>query len=371
MKVVLLHPPMYPVNHEFYNMLGKKVDLVVFQIGEYPTHHTKWDNESIRKGQFNYKLKIFSKGSITFIKTLNPLILIAIMREKPSIVMSIAFWIPSLYVSILKKFQDFKFLILTNAIFATEQNASRSKQFVQNIIANNTDAFISASDLTSEYLSSKFTNTDIFLSLQTIDVNKWIFDSNALATKKQLIKKLNIPLDKKIMLGVGNYTDKKNWKSILNILPQIDNVHFVLVGHGVQENEYIKIIKDLNIESKVSIIGRKDGDALLEYYKACDFLIFPSNYDQFGFVVPEALSSGLPVLCSKNAGSASLVKEGINGYIIDPSKNNTAKINDLILNIDSLKKNTIAVMNNYTLENRVNEFVQIFLIVIKEDSFGK
>ena len=58
MKIIVLHPPMYPVNHEFYNLLGRYTDLIVYQFGEHPVHHTKWISVKIRQGKIYYKLKI-------------------------------------------------------------------------------------------------------------------------------------------------------------------------------------------------------------------------------------------------------------------------------------------------------------------------
>ena len=65
MKVIVVHPPMYPVNHEFYNLLAQKIELIVYQIGEHPVHHTTWTSSIIRKDKVNYRLKIFGKGSVS------------------------------------------------------------------------------------------------------------------------------------------------------------------------------------------------------------------------------------------------------------------------------------------------------------------
>ena len=102
MKILLVHPPMYPVNHKFYNLLAQKVELTVFQIGSHPEHHTEWTSENIRKDKCNYKLKIFSSGGVTFTKTINPKLIIALKKEKPTLVLTIAFWMPSLFLSLFK-----------------------------------------------------------------------------------------------------------------------------------------------------------------------------------------------------------------------------------------------------------------------------
>ena len=361
MKVVVVHPPMYPVNHEFYNKLAKKIDLVVFQIGEHPQHHTSWDNDTVRKGDIFYKLKIFSSGPVTTLKTLNPLFIKEVIKENPDIVMSVAFWIPSLYISILRKItKGFKFIILTNAIPQTESDVKGMKKYIRQLIAQNVDLFISASELTTEYLQSTFPNKDILVSTQTMNVLEWQKNLNALNSKEFLRKKMNIPLDKNIMLGIGNYTEKKNWISVIKLLPKLDNVFFILVGYGELEDEYKELIHKLNIEDKIWIVGRKNGQELLEFYKLSDFLIFPSFFDQFGFVVPEALASGLPVICTKNAGSSCLISNGKNGFLIDPNDINEKIIQKMISKKEGFANNIKSHMNRLTLENRVDEFDEIF-----------
>ncbi len=46
-------------------------------------------------------------------------------------------------------------------------------------------------------------------------------------------------------------------------------------------------------------------------------LLFPTLCDGFGLVVNEAFSQGLPVVTTRRAGAADLVRDGINGWLIE------------------------------------------------------
>jgi glycosyltransferase involved in cell wall biosynthesis len=359
-KVILIHPPMYPISHEFYNLIAQKVNLVVYQVGEYPLNHTHWTNDFIRKEGTNYKLKIYSHGAVNFKKTINPSFIYDLIKEKPDIVVSIAFWMPSLYLSLIKNILKFKFIILTNMIEETEKNIGYSKETVRKLIASKVDCFISASNLTTQYLSEMYPSKNIVLSMQTMNVTRWRDDLDSLLDKKILLEKLNIPGNIKVMLGVGNYIHKKNWISVLKSMQNIDNVLFILIGSGEDKNIYIDMVKEFEIYDKVRIVGNKIGVDLLEYYKVSDFLIFPSFYDQFGFVVPEALTSGLPVICSINTGASSLILNGVNGLLVDPRENMIDAIKYTVKNLDDMQYNTEEHISKYTLENRADEFVNIF-----------
>jgi len=58
---------------------------------------------------------------------------------------------------------------------------------------------------------------------------------------------------------------------------------------------------------------------VVDFYAAADLLVFPSLGDPWGLVVNEALTCGLPVVCSRLAGCADdLVRAGDNGWTFDP-----------------------------------------------------
>ena len=50
------------------------------------------------------------------------------------------------------------------------------------------------------------------------------------------------------------------------------------------------------------------------HYEWADLLIFPTICDSFGIVQVEALSAGLPVITTPNAGS--VVRDGVDGFIV-------------------------------------------------------
>lgn len=53
-----------------------------------------------------------------------------------------------------------------------------------------------------------------------------------------------------------------------------------------------------------------------EVYAKSSVLVHPSLADGFGYVVAEAMASGIPVIVTRNTGAAELVEDGKNGYVI-------------------------------------------------------
>lgn len=81
--------------------------------------------------------------------------------------------------------------------------------------------------------------------------------------------------------------------------------------------------KDIFVKENIEIIGRVDAVTLVQELSESDCLVLPSRNDSFGMVVIEAMAMGLPVIVSENAGAASYVRSGIDGWVI-PSHNKVA-----------------------------------------------
>jgi len=350
MKILILHPPLYPINHTVFNELGKEIDLLVISFGKEPEFN-KWDIKKEKK--FNYKLLfIDKKHSIKWIKKL--------IEFKPDIVISIAFWLPSLIASLASPYLRYKFLVLTDAIYSTDKNISKFKLFTRRTICALSNGVISASKKTTEYIKYLCPKTKIYESYHVINFDKWIEDLDKLPKKYELREAMGFHKDKIIFLGVGNFIEKKNWESVFENIKDIDNVIFILIGGGKLKDNYRKIIYDSKLNDKVFIFDRKNGMELKKYYKIADIFIFPTLSDQFGYVVLEALASNLPVLCSKYCGASSIVKNEYNGLIIDPRKSYKKEITNIIMNVQKYAMFARSSVSRFTVDNKVKEMLDIF-----------
>lgn len=66
----------------------------------------------------------------------------------------------------------------------------------------------------------------------------------------------------------------------------------------------------------VEATGPKTGADLAAEYAAADVFVLPSVEDGWGLVTNEAMSAGLPVVVSDHAGSAEIVRDGVNGFVV-------------------------------------------------------
>ena len=77
-----------------------------------------------------------------------------------------------------------------------------------------------------------------------------------------------------------------------------------------------------NPPTGITFCGSVPQPELFSAYVAADVLVCPSLSDGFGMVVTEALSRGLPVICTDQVGAADLIEHEVNGLIVKAADTN-------------------------------------------------
>lgn len=77
----------------------------------------------------------------------------------------------------------------------------------------------------------------------------------------------------------------------------------------------------------VEFVGARTD--LVELYQAADFLVHPTFYDPFSRVAIEAMACGLPVITTRQNGAAEMIRDGIEGFVLEDPRN-TAELADRI-----------------------------------------
>jgi len=121
-----------------------------------------------------------------------------------------------------------------------------------------------------------------------------------------------------------------------------NNVLFLIVGNTNLDREYankvIEYAKQRNL--KVRFTGFVPYEDLRALYSACDVFVLPSLEEGFGVVLTEALASGKPLVGSNVGGIPAQIKDGWNGFLVEPGneKQLAEKIRYLIDNPEEREK---------------------------------
>lgn len=109
------------------------------------------------------------------------------------------------------------------------------------------------------------------------------------------------------VMFVGTFEPRKNLSTLLKALPLTPpDLRVVMVGASGWGagggDEPAKLAQELGVTSRVQLAGRVTDDELDQLYRSARALVFPSLSEGFGLPALEAMSRGIPVICS-NTGS--------------------------------------------------------------------
>lgn len=102
--------------------------------------------------------------------------------------------------------------------------------------------------------------------------------------------------------------------------PPANAIRVVIAGDGDERPALERLASDLGVIDRVTFTGRLTDDQLLGQLATCRAVCFPPFQEDFGFVTVEAFASRKAVVtCRDSGGPAELVRDGVNGFVCDPT----------------------------------------------------
>ncbi|MGZ0079483.1 glycosyltransferase family 4 protein [Methylomonas sp. YC3] len=126
------------------------------------------------------------------------------------------------------------------------------------------------------------------------------------------------------ILLVGNVIRRKGLHVLLKALNQLPAPDYLLsvVGRLDMEPGYVAeiktLIRDAGLTQSVPLLGPMQGEALADLYRQHHLLVMPSAYESYGIVYVEAQQVGLPVIGATAGAAWEIIRDGENGYLIEP-----------------------------------------------------
>ncbi|MDA2980473.1 MAG: glycosyltransferase family 1 protein [Actinomycetota bacterium] len=120
------------------------------------------------------------------------------------------------------------------------------------------------------------------------------------------------PDGERIIGYVGRLAPEKQVARLIEVCG-IPNTRVVIVGDGPDRPE----LEDRFAGYPVTFTGRLSGEELADAYAAMDVFVHCGTEETFGQTIQEAHASGLPVIAPSKGGQRHLIREGIDGYLVD------------------------------------------------------
>jgi len=147
------------------------------------------------------------------------------------------------------------------------------------------------------------------------------------------------------LIFVGRLAPHKHVDHLLKIVKElkgeIPNLKLKIVGDGVEKNRLLKLVKDYKIEDRVSFYMNLKYSDVIYQMKKSSILVLPSTREGFGMVLAEANACYRPVIAYKSGGVVEVIRDGENGFLVEP------------LNLRSLKEKIKTLLLDDKLQERM------------------
>ena len=124
------------------------------------------------------------------------------------------------------------------------------------------------------------------------------------------------------ILCVGRLSDpRKNVGLLLQayagLAASIDRpVRLVLAGFGAPPDAFWHEVGRLGLCDRVSFVEAPDEEALVALYQRATVFALTSDEEGLGIVLLEAMSCGIPVVSTASGGPDSIIRDGVDGYLV-------------------------------------------------------
>ena len=175
---------------------------------------------------------------------------------------------------------------------------------------------------------------------------------------------------------VSRLVSHKNIKKIIRAISDLNNplIYLNIIGDGPELNQLQKISLESNNKDNIIFHGKLNRDEINHIFLNSDIYIQASNYEGLPHSLLEAMSYGIPVLCTPVGECKEILGNEDRGYILDlpVSKNNIkSKISEIIGEKDIANKKGERgkdfINEKYNLTNSFNLYKNLFTRLLEEE----
>lgn len=113
-------------------------------------------------------------------------------------------------------------------------------------------------------------------------------------------------------------------KAFIILANEFPDVNLVIAGEYSPHDRLFQWIQRQAVKNRVKVLGPLEHRSYLQYLASANVMVLPTQSEGFGLSILEAMSLGVPVLCTKVGGIPEIFSDGENGWYIEN------EVNDLV-----------------------------------------
>ncbi len=361
-KVLFISNVPAPYRIDFFNELGKEVDLtVLFEAKTTPFTVFNYNLDDIR----NFKAVFLKDGDIEERK-IDWSILRYLKRNAYDkvVVTNYAYYTEALAILALKLWGIPYEMELDGGVLRKERRVVRT---MKKFLIRGATRYWSTGDQTDRFFNSYGVAQDKIVRYPFSSISeKDLVERPLNREEKQAAKdRLGIPYEK-VVLSVGQPLHRKGFDLLIRAAALLqDNVGVYIVG-GKPRRDCTELVRNLGIK-RLHFVEFCCKEVVDDYFRAADVFALATREDVWGLVVNEAMAKGLPVITTDGCvAGCEIIRNGENGYLIPceafaPLADRTR----LLIDDDALREKIaqagLDAVRGYTVEAMARAHVDLFL----------
>ena len=177
---------------------------------------------------------------------------------------------------------------------------------------------------------------------------------------------------KEVILNVSRLIKEKGHEYLIRAFKMVKekkkNARLVILGEGEERKNLENLIRDLDLEKSVYLLGFKSNP--YKYMINSDIYVLTSSYEGFSRSVLEAQALGLPIVAFKSKGSHVEYLSNSAYFVKDKDEKELAKA---IINLledkklyDKYKNKSLQNIKNFSIEKGAERYFKYFETKLKE-----
>ena len=242
---------------------------------------------------------VFNRGVLRAVRRLHPAVIVIGGWNQPS------FWVAAVYARLTR-------VPLVAWVESTARDERLGKfmtEIPKRILVHSCTAFLVPGRASADYVRSLGISADLIDRAPNAVDTRVFRDAVAEARRELEELRKRLDLTRCTFLYVGRLDPEKGVDLLIEAIRPVA-ADLVVVGIGA-DAERLKRLAPPNVR----FVGRLERDTLVPWYAAADAFVLPSRSDQWGMVLNEAATAGLPLVSTDAPGAAhDLIEDGVNGF---------------------------------------------------------
>lgn len=169
------------------------------------------------------------------------------------------------------------------------------------------------------------------------------------------------------IITVAYFSKLKNIDLVIKAFSLIHNklkeAKLTIVGDGEIRKELESLVKELNLSESIEFTGILDKHEVFKRLSNSNIFVLPSKSEGFGISYVEAMYSGCIPIGTKNEGVDGFIKDGYNGFLVNPNVDEIfEKLEEILYNnkdSENLRSNAIKSSLKMSWDNNAKSYLKL------------